>query len=281
MLRLENVKKKYKDFELDITMEVKPGCVTGLIGRNGAGKTTAFKAALGLIRAAGGEITVFGKPISGLSAKDREKMGVVLSDSGFSGYLKVKDLSAILGNLYSRFDEGYFTGKCESFGLPFDKRIKDFSTGMRRKLHVAAALSHHAELLIMDEPTAGMDVIAREELLDMIREYMETEGRSVLLSSHISGDLEGLCDDIYLIDEGKVLLHEDTDVLLDTYGILKVTKEQYEAMDKSFLMCRRKEEFGYSCLTGEKQFYAENYPDAVIEKGSIDGVMTMMIRGER
>ncbi len=281
MLRLENVKKKYKDFELDITMEVKPGCVTGLIGRNGAGKTTAFKAALGLIRAAGGEITVFGKPISGLSAKDREKMGVVLSDSGFSGYLKVKDLAAILGNLYSRFDEGYFTGKCESFGLPFDKRIKDFSTGMRRKLHVAAALSHHAELLIMDEPTAGMDVIAREELLDMIREYMETEGRSVLLSSHISGDLEGLCDDIYLIDEGKVLLHEDTDVLLDTYGILKVTKEQYEAMDKSFLMCRRKEEFGYSCLTGEKQFYAENYPDAVIEKGSIDGVMTMMIRGER
>ncbi len=281
MLRLENVKKKYKDFELDITMEVKPGCVTGLIGRNGAGKTTAFKAALGLIRAAGGEITVFGKPISGLSAKDREKMGVVLSDSGFSGYLKVKDLAAILGNLYSRFDEGYFTGKCESFGIPFDKRIKDFSTGMRRKLHVAAALSHHAELLIMDEPTAGMDVIAREELLDMIREYMETEGRSVLLSSHISGDLEGLCDDIYLIDEGKVLLHEDTDVLLDTYGILKVTKEQYEAMDKSFLMCRRKEEFGYSCLTGEKQFYAENYPDAVIEKGSIDGVMTMMIRGER
>lgn len=281
MLRLENVKKKYKDFELDITMEVKPGCVTGLIGRNGAGKTTAFKAALGLIRAAGGEITVFGKPISGLSAKDREKMGVVLSDSGFSGYLKVKDLAAILGNLYSRFDEGYFTGKCESFGLPFDKRIKDFSTGMRRKLHVAAALSHHAELLIMDEPTAGMDVIAREELLDMIREYMETEGRSVLLSSHISGDLEGLCDDIYLIDEGKVLLHEDTDVLLDTYGILKVTKEQYEAMDKSFLMCRRKEEFGYSCLTGEKQFYAENYPDVVIEKGSIDGVMTMMIRGER
>lgn len=281
MLRLENVKKKYKDFELDITMEVKHGCVTGLIGRNGAGKTTAFKAALGLIRAAGGEIAVFGKPISGLRAKDREKMGVVLSDSGFSGYLKVKDLAAILRNLYSRFDEGYFTGKCESFGLPFDKRIKDFSTGMRRKLHVAAALSHHAELLIMDEPTAGMDVIAREELLDMIREYMETEGHSVLLSSHISGDLEGLCDDIYLIDEGKVLLHEDTDVLLDTYGILKVTKEQYEAMDKSFLMCRRKEEFGYSCLTGEKQFYAENYPDVVIEKGSIDGVMTMMIRGER
>jgi ABC-type multidrug transport system, ATPase component len=281
MLRLENVRKKYKDFGLDVTMEVKPGRVTGLIGRNGAGKTTAFKAALGLIRTEGGEISMLGKPLSKLSEKDRERIGVVLSDSGFSGYLKIKDLVVILRNLYSGFDEEYFTGKCKSFGLPFDKRIKDFSTGMKRRLHVAAALSHHADLLIMDEPTVGMDVIARDELLTMIREYMEAEERSVLISSHISGDLEGLCDDIYLIDEGKVILHEDTDVLLDEYGILKVTKEQYEAMDKSFLVCRRKEEFGYSCLTKEKQFYMENYPDIVVEKGSVDGVMTMMIRGER
>ena len=281
MLRLENVRKKYKDFGMDVTMEVKPGRVTGLIGRNGAGKTTAFKAALGLIRTEGGEISMLGKPLSKLSEKDRERIGVVLSDSGFSGYLKIKDLVVILRNLYSGFDEEYFAGKCKSFGLPFDKRIKDFSTGMKRRLHVAAALSHHADLLIMDEPTAGMDVIARDELLTMIREYMEAEERSVLISSHISGDLEGLCDDIYLIDEGKVILHEDTDVLLDEYGILKVTKEQYEAMDKSFLVCRRKEEFGYSCLTKEKQFYMENYPDIVVEKGSVDGVMTMMIRGER
>ncbi len=281
MLRLENVRKKYKDFELDVTMEVKPGRVTGLIGRNGAGKTTAFKAALGLIRTEGGEISMLGKPLSKLSEKDRERIGVVLSNSGFSGYLKIKDLVVILRNLYSGFDEEYFTGKCKSFGLPFDKRIKDFSTGMKRRLHVAAALSHHADLLIMDEPTAGMDVIARDELLTMIREYMEAEERSVLISSHISGDLEGLCDDIYLIDEGKVILHEDMDVLLDEYGILKVTKEQYEAMDKSFLVYRRKEEFGYSCLTKEKQFYMENYPDIVVEKGSVDGVMTMMIRGER
>ena len=224
---------------------------------------------------------MLGKPLSKLSEKDRERIGVVLSDSGFSGYLKIKDLVVILRNLYSGFDEEYFTGKCKSFGLPFDKRTKDFSTGMKRRLHVAAALSHHADLLIMDEPTAGMDVIARDELLAMIREYMEAEERSVLISSHISGDLEGLCDDIYLIDEGKVILHEDTDVLLDEYGILKVTKEQYEAMDKSFLVCRRKEEFGYSCLTKEKQFYMENYPDIVVEKGSVDGVMTMMIRGEK
>lgn len=279
MLRLENVRKQYKDFELDITMEVKPDCVTGLIGRNGAGKTTAFKAGLGLIKT-DGEVSLFGKSISQISGKDKERIGVVLSDSGFSGYLRIKDLVVILRNLYSRFDEEYFTGKCKEFDLPFDKKIKELSTGMKRKLQVVAALSHNAELLIMDEPTAGMDVIARDELLTMLREYMETEGRSVLISSHISGDLEGICDDIYMIDEGKVILHEETDVLLDRYGIVKVTKEQYEGLDKSFILRRKEEEFGYSCLTKEKQFYLENYPDAVVEKGSVDGVMTMMIRGE-
>ena len=275
MLRLENVRKQYKDFELDITMEVKPGYVTGLIGRNGAGKTTAFKAGLGLIRTEG-EITLFGKPLRQIDARDREKTGVVLADSGFSGYLKVKDLVVILRNLYREFNEMYFTDKCKEFDIPFDKQIKEFSTGMKRRLQVVAALSHNAELLIMDEPTAGMDVIARDELLAMLREYMETEGRSVLISSHISGDLEGICDDIYMIDGGKVIFHEETDVLLDQYGILKVTKEQYETLDKSFILRQREEEFGVSCLTKEKQFYL----DVVVEKGSVDGVMTMMIRGE-
>lgn len=279
MLRLENVRKQYKDFELDITMEVKPGYVTGLIGRNGAGKTTAFKAGLGLIRTEG-EITLFGKPLRQIDARDREKTGVVLADSGFSGYLKVKDLVVILRNLYREFNEMYFTDKCKEFDIPFDKQIKEFSTGMKRRLQVVAALSHNAELLIMDEPTAGMDVIARDELLAMLREYMETEGRSVLISSHISGDLEGICDDIYMIDGGKVIFHEETDVLLDQYGILKVTKEQYETLDKSFILRQREEEFGVSCLTKEKQFYLENYLDVVVEKGSVDGVMTMMIRGE-
>lgn len=279
MLRLENVRKQYQDFELDITMEVKPGYVTGLIGRNGAGKTTAFKAGLGLIRTEG-EITLFGKPLSKIDARDREKTGVVLADSGFSGYLKVKDLVVILKHLYHEFDERYFTEKCREFDIPFDKQIKEFSTGMKRRLQVVAAISHNAKLLIMDEPTAGMDVIAREELLTMLREYMETEGRSVLISSHISGDLEGICDDIYMIDGGKVIFHEETDVLLDQYGILKVTKEQYEALDKSFILRRREEEFGFSCLTKEKQFYLENYPEVIVEKGSVDGVMTMMIRGE-
>lgn len=281
MLRLKDVRKQYKDFELEVTMEIKPGCVTGLVGKNGAGKTTAFKAALGLIRIDGGEVRILGKPLAKISDKDREDIGVVLADSGFSGYLSIADLLPVLRNLYHEFDEQYFLKKCEESNLPMKKKIKEFSTGMKRKLQVLAAISHNAKLLILDEPTAGMDVLARDEILDLLREYMEKEERAILISSHISGDLEGICDDIYMIDEGKIVLHEETDVLLDYYGLLKVTKEQYEALDKSYILRHKKEEYGYCCLTNEKQFYTENYPDIVIEKGNIDSVIMMMIRGDK
>lgn len=152
---------------------------------------------------------------------------------------------------------------------------------MKRKLQVLAAISHGADFLILDEPTAGLDVLARDEMLTMLREYMETEGRSILISSHISSDLEDFCDDIYMIDDGKIVMHEETDTLLNEYGLLKVSEEQYEKLDKSYIIRSKKENFGYSCLTNEKQFYEENYPDVVIEKGSIDELIMMMIRGER
>jgi len=280
MLRLENVEKKYKDFTLDCTMEVKEGCVTGLIGRNGAGKSTTFKACLGLIQIDKGTLEVFGKPVSELLPTDKENIGVVLSDSGFSVYLTVRDIAVMLEKMYGGFDRQDFTRKCEKLGLPMNKRLKDFSTGMRRKLHVLAALSHNAKLLILDEPTAGLDVVARETLLELLREYMVSGDRSILISSHIASDLEGFCDDIYMIDGGKILLHEETDALTDRYGLLKVTKEQYDALDKSYILQSRKEQFGFSCLTDQKQFYLENYPQIVIEKGSIDELITMMARGE-
>lgn len=281
MFRLENVKKRYKDFELDVTIGVRPGMVTGMIGKNGAGKTTAFKAGLGLIHIDGGEATVFGKPVSKLDARDREMFGVVLADSGFCPYMSIRDLLPVLDNLYSHFKKQYFLEKCETFALPLDKKIQKFSTGMKRKLQVLAAISHEAKLLILDEPTAGLDVVARDEILSLLREYMETEGRSILLSSHIAGDLEGLCDDIYMIDNGKILFHEDTDVLLDSYGLMKMTKEQYDRVEETYLVRVKKEEYGYSALTNQKIFYMENYPDIVMEKGSIDDVIMMMIRGER
>lgn len=281
MLNIDHVVKNYGGFRLDVTMEVKPGCITGLVGRNGAGKSTTFKAALHLVHPESGSIQIFGKDSSKLTEKDRQELGVVLSDSGFSEYLTVKDVHALLRRMYESYDEGYFLAQCERQGLPLNKKIKEFSTGMKAKLKVLVALSHQAKLLILDEPTLGLDVAMREELLDLLRAYMEAgEDRSILISSHIATDLESLCDDIYLIHNGSIVLHEDTDVLLASYAVLKMDAVQYEALDKKYVLKTKKEAYGYSCLTNQKQFYLENYPDITVEKGNIDEVIMMMIRGE-
>lgn len=280
MLKLNGVKKHYKGFNLECSMQVQPGCVTGLIGKNGAGKSTVFKLIMGLVDCDGGVIEVFGKKAAELRIRDREDIGVVLAESGFSGYLTVKDLIPMLDSMYGKFSKEDFIEKCRRFDLPLDKKIKEFSTGMKRKLQILAAISHGAKLLLLDEPTAGLDVVARDEILNLLREYIEKNECSILISSHISADLEGFCDDIYMIDDGKMIMHEETDVLLSDYAILKVTEEQYELLDQAYILKHRKENYGYSCLTNQKQFYLENYSELVIVKGSIDEVIMMMVRGE-
>lgn len=281
MLKIEHLKKHYGSFSLDCSLEVQQGCITGLIGQNGAGKSTTFKSVLGLISTDGGNVTILGKDLRDFTPKDRENIGVVLSDSGFSGYLTIRDIIPVLKNLYSNFDYSFFLEQINRFQLPLDKKLKDFSTGMKVKLKVLVAISHKAKLLILDEPTSGLDVVARDELLEMLREFMEKdEQNSILISSHISSDLESLCDDIYMIHNGKVILHEDTDVLLSDYALLKVDETQFSQMDKQFILRFQKESYGYSCLTNQKQYYMENYPKIAIEKGTIDTVITMMIRGQ-
>ena len=281
MLKIEHLRKNYGTFSLDCSLEILPGRVTGLIGQNGAGKSTTFKAALGLISPDGGDIRVLGKNIQELGAKEKQELGVVLSDSGFSGYLTIKDIVPVLDSLYENFDKTFFQEQIKKFGLPENKKIKEFSTGMKAKLKVIVAVSHDAKFLILDEPTAGLDVVARDELLEILRDFMEKdESRAILISSHISGDLETLCDDVYMIHEGKIILHEETDVLLSDYALLKADERQYAALDKQYILRTRKESFGYSCLTNQKQYYMENYPRLAIEKGTIDGVITMMIRGD-
>lgn len=280
MLKIEHLIKRYGTFSLDCSLEIKPGCVTGFIGQNGAGKSTTFKAALGLIKPDSGTIRILGKDIGDFGTRDREELGVVLSDSGFSGYLTIRDIIPVLNGLYGKFDKAFFQEQIQKSGLPDNKKIKEFSTGMKAKLKVITAISHRAKLLILDEPTAGLDVVARDELLELLRDYMEQEeDRSILISSHISGDLESLCDDIYMIHEGKIILHEDTDVLLDDYALIKADDRQYVALDKQYILRSRKESFGYSCLTNQRQYYLENNPGLTIEKGTIDSVITMMIRG--
>ena len=282
MLSINHLRKNYETFSLDCSLELPQGRITGLIGQNGAGKSTTFKAILGLITPDGGEIRIFGRPLEDFTVKDKQQLGVVLSDSGFSGYLTVNDILPVLGSMYKSFDRTFFLQQLEKFQLPRTKKIKEFSTGMKAKLKILAAVSHDARLLILDEPTAGLDVIARDELLEILREFMEQkEERSILISSHISDDLETLCDDLYMIHDGKIILHEDTDLLLSTYGVLKMDETQFQRIDRQYLLRWKRENYGYSCLTDQKQYYMENYPDIAVEKGSIDNVITMMIKGEK
>ena len=280
ILTLKNVQKNYKDFRLNCSLQVEEGCVTGIIGANGAGKSTTFKAILGLIETDGGEITILGKNQKDIMPVDKEEIGVVLAESTFSCVLTIKDVIAIMQASYSKFDKERFIKKCEQYQLPLDKQIKDFSTGMKAKLKLLTAMSYDAKLLILDEPTVGLDTMTRSELLEEMHEFMEQDGKAILISSHISSDIEGICDDLYFIQKGEILLHEDTDVILSDYAVIRATEEQYKQLDKAYFLYQKKEAYGYEILTKEKQYYLDNYPELVIEKGSVDGVLTLIAKGE-
>lgn len=282
MITMQNVRKTYGNFTFEMSMELPEGQILGLIGKNGAGKSTAIKLILGLCRADEGSIRVFGHESKELPETLRQEIGVSLAESGFSGELTVNDVKHILKKMYYSFDENYFIKQSENLKLPMNKKIKEFSTGMKAKLRVLTAMAHHAKLLIMDEPTAGLDVEARNEILDMLRAYIaEDESRSILITSHISTDLESLCDELYLIHDGKLILHEATDAILEQYGILKVSEEQYRTLDQSSILKVQKENYGYACFTDDKKFYQENYPQIAVENGGIDELILMMTGGYR
>ena len=270
MITMQNVRKTYGNFTFEISMELPEGQILGLIGKNGAGKSTAIKLILGLCRAEEGTVTVLGSDSKELSEKVKQDIGVSLAESGFSGELTVNDVKHILKKMYHSFDENYFIKQSENLKLPMNKKIKEFSTGMKAKLRVLTAMTHHAKLLIMDE------------LLDMLRAYIaEDESRSILITSHISTDLESLCDELYLIHDGKLILHEATDAILEQYGILKVSEEQYRTLDQSSILKVQKENYGYACFTNDKKFYQENYPQIAVENGGIDELILMMTGGYR
>lgn len=282
MLQIQDVRKTYPGFNLEVSMEVQAGRITGLIGANGAGKSTLFKAILSLIHTEGGTILLNGKNVASMTAAEKQKIGTVMTGSGFSSYLKVKDVRKILEAMYPTFDTVRFDQKSRSFGLDPEKKIKELSTGLKARLQVLSALCHKAEILLLDEPTAGLDVIARDEVYNLIREFMEEdENRSVLISSHISSDLELLCDEMYMIDKGKIILHEEADRLFTDYAILKLTKEDFASLDKKYLLRLREEPYGYCALTDQQAFYRENYPGMVMEKAGLDEVIRMMVKGDR
>ena len=279
---MQDVRKQYKNFDFQMSMEIPDGRITGLVGKNGAGKSTAIKLILGLTKPDGGKISVLGSEGGELSPKVKQRLGVSLAEAGFSTQLTVDDAKHILAKMYPSFDKDFFEAQCERLKLPMKKQIKEFSTGMKAKLRVLTAITHRAELLILDEPTAGLDVEARNEILDLLRDYVaEDEKRTILITSHIATDLEALCDDIFLIHDGKLILHEDTDVILEQYGILKVNEAQYGELDQRAILKVQKENYGYACFTNDRQFYQENYPEIAVEKGGIDELILMMTGGYR
>ena len=203
-LVLENVKKKYKTFELNMSMTLEPGTITGLIGRNGAGKSTTFKAILGLIKLTDGKVLIDGKQPQDLKAADKENIGVVLSDSGFSGYMTVQDVIATMNAMYKKFDKADFIAKCEHFNIPLKQKIKEFSTGMKAKLKVLLAMSHGAKLLILDEPTSGVDPVARDLFWEMIIDLARNDKVTIFVTTHFMNEA-ARCDRISLMHAGKSL----------------------------------------------------------------------------
>ncbi|WP_276937315.1 ABC transporter ATP-binding protein [Faecalibaculum rodentium] len=270
------VQKHYPDFALDVTLTVPENTIVGLVGLNGSGKTTLFRLLTGLAKADAGSCRMLGQAADSLSVSMKEQIGVVLADTGFPAVFTPRDVKKVLAAFYTGFDPEYFDALVKRFAIPPDKALETFSTGMKARLRVIAAISHHPRILLLDEPTAGLDVAARNQILDLLREYMETPGRSILISSHIASDLENLCDSFRLISRGRILLAEDMDVLRDEYGYVKVPASQAATVDLKGVVCQKTNPDGsIEALVSDRQYYQDNYPHVLVERGGVDEALLL------
>ena len=278
---VKNVSKTYPGFQLDnISFTIPEGMIVGLIGENGAGKTTTLKAILNMIEV-DGDIKVFGKDIKKNEKAIKEELGVVLDDSFLSEYLTAKQMNKVMKQFYKTWDEDKYFEYLKEFQLPEGKLVKEFSSGMKMKLKIATALSHHPNALILDEPTSGLDPIIRNEILDIFRKYiLEHENRSVLLSSHITTDLEQIADYIIFIHKGKIIFNLPTTDLLENYGIVKCNEQEFQSLEKKDYISYRKDKYSYQVLVSDKDSVKKKYKFAVIDKPSIEDIMLLYVKGE-
>ena len=281
-IELQNVSKKYKDFELkNISFNVPKGCIVGLIGENGAGKTTTIKSILNISKSYG-TIKIFGEDIKLNEKKIKEDIGVVLDDSFLSEYLTAKQINSIMKDIYKTWEETKFIGLLKQFNLPIDKLIKEFSSGMKMKLKIATAISHNPKILILDEPTSGLDPVVRSEILEIFRKYIqEDEERSILLSTHITTDLEHISDYIVFIEKGEIVFNLPTDELLENYGIIKCSKEEFLKLNEEDYIKYKKEKYQYEVLINNKNLIMKKYNTITIDKPSIEEIMLLYIKGEK
>ena len=279
-LTVSGLTKRYEGFTLsDISFEVPQGTITGLIGENGAGKSTTLHSILGLVHRDGGEISILGAPAEGLQPEARENIGVVFDGTNFSEELTPKRLNKVLKGVYSSWDEGYFLALLNKLSLPVSKKIKSFSKGMKAKLSIAAAFAHHPKLLILDEATSGLDPVMRDDMLDMFLEFVQDEENSILLSSHITSDLEKVADHIIFLHEGRLIFSKPKDELLENYGIVKCGAAQFEAIDRQDIITCRKQEYEWQVLVSDRNSAQKRYPNAMVIPASIDEIMLLYVRG--
>ena len=276
-IRIQNLTKRFEGFALEgVTFAVPRGAVVGFIGENGAGKSTTIKSILGLIRPDGGSVEVFGKDVGSLTKEERGRLGAVLGDGKLPENLTAKDLDGVFRHIFARWDAAAFFAYLDRFALPRGKKIKDFSRGMRQKFALAVALSHGADVLVLDEPTAGLDPVARDEILDILYDFMQDERRSVLISSHIVSDLEKLCDYIAFIHRGRLVFFEEKDALYEKYAVLRAPLETLRSCADAVVAVHRGE-FGAGALVLRAKLPA----GIPVERAGIEDIMLYFARGER
>lgn len=282
ILEVKNLGKKYEGFELkNINLELPKGMIMGLIGENGAGKSTTIKAILNLINTSKGEIKIFGLDNKTEETKIKEDIGVVLDDSFLSEYLNPNDINKIMKNIYKKWDEKLYFKYIEDFKLPKNKIAKEYSSGMKMKLKIAVALSHHPQLLILDEPTSGLDPVARNEILDIFQDFIQEEDKAILVSSHITSDLEHVADYITFIHDGEIMLTKTRDELLENFGIVKCTADEFKKLDKKDFAKYKKNRYEYQVLVENKFEFKKKYDVQIIDKPSIEDIMLLYIKGEK
>ena len=282
ILEVRNLCKSYDRFSLkNINIELPKGSIMGLVGENGAGKSTTIKSILNLVNTSDGIIKIFGLDVKEHENEIKEDIGVVLDDSFLSDYLNPTDINKIMKNIYKNWDEKLYFKYIEDFKLPFNKPSKDFSSGMKMKLKIATALSHHPKLLILDEPTSGLDPVARADILDIFQDFIQDEEHGIFVSSHITSDLEHIADYITFISDGKIVFTKTRDELLENYGIVKCSEEEFKKLDKNDFVKYKKSKYEYDILVENKYEFRKKYNIEIIDKATIDDIMLIYIKGEK
>lgn len=284
ILEVEQLSKSYEksDFKLkDVSFCLPSGAIMGFVGENGAGKTTTIGCIVNALFKDSGTVKIFGKEMADGDTQIRENIGVVFDNSSFAGTLNAGQLSKVMEGIYGRWSHEKFAGYLEKFQIPVDKKLKTFSRGMSMKLAIAVALSHGAELLILDEATTGLDPIVRDEILDVFLDFVQDEKHSILLSSHITSDLEKIADYITFIHQGSVILTASKDELIYEYGVMRCKQSQFQEIDKEDILAYRKRDYQVDVLVKRRKEMERKYRDVVIDQVSIDDIMLLLIKGER